>query len=265
MTRTQKQKENNFKRIEKMTLKDNSSNVTEIKADYIKDTYYFKNDLDNTWYVFIELKDMLCKTHTGKMENIISLSTSPLKNINCINKHNCNNDNIICKHCYSFKMQEQYSSLEKKLIRNTNNLINRTVSITEMERAKYFITKNDIFRFEAFGDLINEMQLNNYVRIAKYFPEITFTLWTKNAFIINKYFDNHEKPENMILIFSNALIDQPLKAEKLSLNGLKYFDKIFNVFSNDNIDPINCGKRDCNNCRRCYRKNTACIINELLK
>jgi hypothetical protein len=265
MIRTQRQKENTFKRMENMLLKDNSSSVTEIKADYIKDTYYFKTTATPDWIEFIELKDMLCKNHTGKMENIISLSTSPLKNINCINKHNCNNDNIICKHCYSFKMQDQYNDLEKKLIRNTDNLLNRTISITEMERARYYITKNDIFRFEAFGDLVNEMQLNNYVRIAEHFPEVTFTLWTKNAFIVNKYFDKHDKPENMILIFSNALMDQPLTAEKLSLNGLKYFDKIFNVFSSNNLDPINCGKRDCNKCRRCYKKNTACIINELLK
>tara|TARA_R100001163_G_C5009202_1_gene155716 strand:+ start:54 stop:599 length:546 start_codon:yes stop_codon:yes gene_type:complete len=78
------------------------------------------------------------------------------------------------------------------------------------------------FRFDSHGELINLTNLENYVNIARKNPKTTFVLWSKRFDLIKKFFDNNEKPSNLILIYSNPTLNKPLK--KLP----KYFDKTFN-------------------------------------
>ena len=78
------------------------------------------------------------------------------------------------------------------------------------------------FRFDSHGELINLNNIQNFVNICLKNPKTSFTLWSKRFDLIKKFFDNNEKPENLILIYSNSKLNKPL--DKLP----KYFDKTFN-------------------------------------
>ena len=67
------------------------------------------------------------------------------------------------------------------------------------------------FRFNSHGELINLIHLENYNNIALKNPHCTFTLWTKRFDLIKKFFDNNQKPKNLILIYSNSKLNNPIK------------------------------------------------------
>lgn len=196
--------------------------------------------------------------HSGKMGGMQSLSTSALVNPYCIER--CKNNDTICAHCYARRQLNARPSQNSRYVKNAHILTSTVFDVAPIINALYF-------RFEAFGDLINETQFVNYVNIATANPRVTFALWTKNAFII----DNAVKagaviPSNMILIYSNAFIDK--------WHGVPFgFDKVFNVWTSEKMVNdasfgdcgINCGAHNCTECLRCYDKNDDMIINELLK
>lgn len=75
--------------------------------------------------------------------------------------------------------------------------------------------------------------------------DVTFTLWTKRNDLIKRYFKEHKKPKNLILIFSNSKFDKPM--DKIPL----HFDKTFNVINKDSNIKANCSGK-CKDCMICY-------------
>ena len=115
---------------------------------------------------------------------------------------------------------------------------------------------NAFFRFSAHGELINLNHLVNLVNIVKKNPQTNFALWTKRKNLVKKYLDEHKKPKNLILVFSNMLIGSIAKLPK-------YFDKTFNnVYGDDK--KINCFQ-NCLDCLLCYTKNDTETIIEKTK
>ena len=86
---------------------------------------------------------------------------------------------------------------------------------------------NAFFRFSSHGELINNNHLINLINICLKNKHCIFTLWTKRTDIINKVFKEKIKPKNLILIFSNSKLNNPIKSPP------KYFDKTFNNVSKD--------------------------------
>lgn len=202
----------------------------------------------------------ICWKHEGKMSGMASLSTSPLKNPGCVARRNIKGS--ICEKCFSYNLNEFRDALREKLIVNTMLLCK------EVYPVKTFPLLNLLyFRLEAFGDLINTIQVMNYFNFCRRNPRTTFALWTKNPLIIRKaLLEGAKKPSNLIIIFSSCMINQQVDFEVVK-KVFPFIDKIFTVYDKDqakNVN-INCGANHCLSCLRCYKKLSDKVINEKLK
>lgn len=206
----------------------------------------------------------VCTNHTGKMEYMISISTSVKENEHC--RARAKNPLTICHKCYADRQLSYQKSTAEKYARNTKVLTSRVLDFDELP------VLNAIYcRFEAFGDLNNEIQAQNYMNICRKNPRTAFALWTKNPFYIAKAFKQFggKKPSNLVIIFSSIVIDRPANFEALK-RLFPFIDKMFTVFRSEESAAaagmkINCGARKCFTCGRCYSKKTGEYVNELLK
>lgn len=202
--------------------------------------------------------------HTGKMENMISVSTSVLKNPNCIKR--MENKDCICSHCYAAAQLKRYSTQEEKLEKATEFF---TSHIIKYEDIPYINAA--YFRFEAFGDLNNEIQVINYFNIMKKNKHMHNGLFTKNPLIIANAMKKYgiEKPENLKIVLSSSMINKPLDFEVMK-NIFPFIDIVFTVYTKEYIKEnninINCGGLHCFTCLNCYDPNIDIhYINEELK
>lgn len=187
-----------------------------------------------------------------KMQGLSSLNTSSLKNPFCKNMSQ-NKDNI-CFSCYSNIYSKMRKNLELVLQENS-----RLLSKTYDKKINF---NDKIVRLDSFGELINRVHFKNLIKICLDNPKTSFTLWSKRKNIINHVFRSMRKPSNLILIYSNPLVNNEAKLPK-------YFNKTFNVYTKkysiENNIKINCGKKICIECNICYSKNIIRIVNELKK
>lgn len=195
--------------------------------------------------------------HTGKMEGMQSLSTSCICNKFC--QVYSKDPKRICSKCYAQSQMKIYTNMQKCFERNTEIL---TTAIIPKEKIP---TLNCLyFRFEAFGDLNNTIQVINYFNICKKNKKVNFALWTKNAFLIDEVIKNgYKKPSNLQIILSSHYLN--VQAD----NKYDFVDKVFTVYDKDFIEKnnikVNCGAKSCLNCHKCYIKSKVNIINEMLK
>lgn len=196
--------------------------------------------------------------HNDKMAGLWSISTAPTANNFCMER--AKNEDSICFHCFSMKMQYRFSSLESCLKNNLEILTTRILTADELPLIPVIYC-----RFEAFGDLMNATQFINYLNIAKANPKTKFAIWTKNVGIVAKVFkQGYSKPENL-----NIIVSSPFVGKVLNISRLPWADKVFTVFSDDQIEAgnidINCGANSCFSCGLCYEKNSVKEIRERLK
>jgi hypothetical protein len=210
----------------------------------------------------------ICTNHTGKMEGIKSISTSVL-----LNKHCQKNRKIlgsVCAHCYADSLAKMYTGLKDRLERNTKVLSEGVLGWEELPD----VSGEEIFRLEAFGDLNNEYQMENYYNIVRKNPFVRFSLYTKQIGIVQNFFarTDIDLPPNLTIVFSSLFLNKKTNIESLELPR-PYFKgqyKTFTVYSKNFLIKhpevkINCGARCCNKCRRCYLKNDITEISEILK
>lgn len=209
----------------------------------------------------LKFEEIFTTAHTGKMEGMISISTP--SNLNDFCKKMKANCELICSKCYTEKGFLKTVANSKKL-KNNHELLTKPFdwqSIKHLEKIRGY----DYFRFEAFGELNNEQQLINYLNLVRLFPNTFFSLWTKRTDLVAKVLTLENKPSNFNLIISSIK-----KNERCDLGLLEpVVDKVFTVFDKDfikeNETPINCGSKDCFNCKICYTKNNVKEVNEILK
>lgn len=202
--------------------------------------------------------------HTGKMTDIYSLSTSCKCNEFCKQRQNI--DGSICSKCFAEATADRYKALEKNLAINTEILTTRILSDEEIP---YINAPLGMFRFEAFGDLNNEIQVVNYFRIAELNSHCKCALWTKNPWIIADAIEHFgiKKPENLIIIGSSYMINKDMKS---FYDKYDFIDYRFTVYSKEYIREnnivITCGARSCATCQKCYKgTHTEKEIREQLK
>ena len=186
-----------------------------------------------------------------KMAGMFSLNTSTRKNDFCMKMRECKSS--VCSSCYAYTQTGRYKRLENVLVENSEIL--STTDITPI------YLPYTVFRFNSFGELINEKHLENLVKVVNANSHCTFTLWTKRLNIVSSVLDRIGKPTNMILIYSS-----PEKNVVADIDN-KYIDKVFTVFSKKESAgvEINCAQ-SCMACRKCYDKNDSTrFINELLR
>lgn len=190
---------------------------------------------------------------SGKMDGIPSISTSCVCNPICIAR--MKNGNSICAKCFAVGTIKHYGALGKALESNFH-LLND--SVLDLDLLPRFKSSVEIVRIESFGDVASVTQAINYANICKVNPHVTFAWWSKNMSIIQKAFDIVGKPSNVIMVESAPLMDTEINPSQPCV------DKTFTVYTKMS-DNINCGKRSCMKCRRCYRFDTEKSVKELLK
>ncbi|MCP4648568.1 MAG: hypothetical protein GY853_00625 [PVC group bacterium] len=223
-----------------------------IKSDFIS----AKNKVLKEMKEYSDLHELWETTHGGKLgpygnfPALKSISVKLGKFCNNMRK-NCK---TICSECYAVDMLSYRAELNKRLENNYRLL---TTSIIPRKNLPVITDKR--FRFNSFGELENMIHLENYLEICRKNPETSFTLWTKRVDLVRKIKD---KPENLILIYSNPLLND------VSIQKPKMFDKMFTVYTKKGIKEhdldVNCLMK-CNNCHKCYTKNNITQINEVLK
>lgn len=193
---------------------------------------------------------------TGKLDGFKAISSNTITNPYCIKQNASGDPSNICTKCYSNIMLKSYrKNMQASLERNSQALANNILPIDQLP-----IVLDAFFRFNAHGELINDIHLQNLVNITIKNPSCNFALWTKQNGIIKKFFDNNPKPANLILIYSNPKISTILA--KIP----KHFDKTFNnVLETEYQDQQNCTGQQCKTCLLCYKHNGINTIVEKVK
>ena len=195
--------------------------------------------------------------HSGKMAGMVSISTSVTTNERC--KKNAAIPGSVCEKCFAAKHMRVFTNNAAPLEEN-QRILTRDILPDE----KLPIINSLYFRFEAFGDLNNSIQVINYFNMCYKNPGVKFALWTKNPdYIAEAIAAGYEKPENLNIVLSSLFLNQERK------NPFPFVDKVFTVYDPDYIEKndveINCGAKSCFSCGLCYNKNEVKIINEKLK
>lgn len=197
----------------------------------------------------------------AKLGGVWCVTTSVTKNPLCDARRKC--DKMVCKHCYANTGLKLHPYVRECYERNTDVLT--TVLIPE-EDMPLLGSPSGYFRFESHGDLINEIQVVNYFRMAKMNPQMKCALWTKNPWIIRSAMKNYgiEKPANLVIIGSSYYTDKAMQ-----YSAYDFIDKVFTVYkkatATANGIEINCGARSCAECGRCYENKGGRDVSELLK
>ncbi len=174
---------------------------------------------------------------SGKLVGIPALNTDTTSNKYC---KKMSKTDTICGSCYSWNMLKTFRKSAVPSFKRNSDFLS-----SEIHDPKYLLPASSIIaRFNGHGEIINEAHFINIINICKNQPNTTFTLWTKRKDIINKVCKDYKLPKNLIMIYSNPVINTIMKKVP------KHFHKVFNNVSN-NSDKINCvGK--CIDCLKCY-------------
>lgn len=202
--------------------------------------------------------------HTGKMSGMISGSTACKANKFCIAR--INNPGFVCFGCFADEQLDNYGlSMLKPFLYNLwllNNFSLPDIILPCINALQ--------FRFESFGDILTPIQQYNYFAICYNNPRVIFAQWSKNPNITKQtIFRGFSKPENMIYIYSNPVIDLLVRLVDIK-KKFPFVDKVFSVWTAAGAKKagikITCGARHCLSCRHCYEfENGYDEINELYR
>ena len=180
---------------------------------------------------------------SGKLQDIRSLNTNTLTNEFCISMYNSSANDIICRKCYSMSM---LNGLRKNCAPSWQE--NSDILSGGLIPPHMLPTILDaFFRFSSHGELINMTMLENFHNITLHNPHCSFALWTKRKNFIRKFYSKHEKPANLILIYSNPRIDAVMNQPP------EFFDRTFNNVSKGSDVAQNCTGQKCRDCLLCYK------------
>ena len=180
---------------------------------------------------------------SGKLQDIRSLNTNTLTNEFCISMYNSSADDIICRKCYSMSM---LNGLRKNCAPSWQE--NSDILSGGLIPPHMLPTILDaFFRFSSHGELLNMTMLENFHNITLHNPHCSFALWTKRKNFIRKFYSQHEKPANLILIYSNPRIDAVMNQPP------EFFDRTFNNVSKGSDVAQNCTGQKCRDCLLCYK------------
>jgi len=178
----------------------------------------------------------------------------------------------IGKLCYAKRYQAIRPSVRKSYSNNGLAVTEKVYETRDLPTVTNFQC-----RFDAFGEIYDgergDIQLTNYVNIAIKNPRVNFVLWSRNYKKIEKYFTEHNKPDNFRIIRSSAEVDKPV----MYIPNKHIWDGVFNVLSaqyiEDNDAKVNCGIKDeygvkysCVSCPTgCYHTGNEVVVFEQVK
>lgn len=204
----------------------------------------------------------ITENHRGKMSGNASMNTDNKMNEFC--KCYQQDEKKICHYCFAKKQLERQPSQEIPYIYNTillRNFIIPTELLPMLNRL--------FFRFEAFGDLNNAIQLVNYNNLMKANRRTYFGFFTKNLFIIDNAIrnDGFKLAKNCDLVAGSFYLNEVRKLTDLQKT---YVAHVFTVYEPEYLEAhpeikINCGALHCMTCLQCYGYGTDFYINEIKK
>lgn len=187
---------------------------------------------------------------TGKMDKVRAISTYAGDNPSCLALMKCKD--TVCSHCYAYKQVESgiYPNQRTCLERNGKALSGALLNIVPN------LSKQQIFRFESHGDVINVTHARNYIRIAKSNPTVQFGAWSKRPEVWKAALKEEGKPANLRLVYSSPMLNMPVNIKK----AYPFFDSEFTVYEKEATPAADswkcrCSKGSCNSCRFCYTKS----------
>ena len=191
-------------------------------------------------------------TMTGKLKGIPAINTNTLTNEFCQKMHS-SNPQCICTDCYSFAMlQGSRKNCQPAWQLNSDILSSDLLGYPLPQFNSLYV------RFDGHGELINETHFINYLLIAEHNPKSTFTLFTKRHKLVKKVLKTRKKPQNLILVYSNPIVD------RITDKKPRYFSKVFNTTTEKNARD-NCTGRKCTECLACYRFDGNSVLIEQKK
>lgn len=187
------------------------------------------------------------------MAGLVSLSTDINSNPLCIARQK--KGAAVCSSCFAARMFDdvrgRYRGVNTAFKHNAEILTARILSNDEIPTINP--EKYPLFRFEAYGDLINTTQAINYIKIARKNPRVKFALWSKNPAFAVAAFRIAGKPDNLQFVLSSLKLNTPAAGA----DRLPFVDRVFTVYDKEPAAGINCGARSCFTCRRCYMPRPA--------
>ena len=184
---------------------------------------------------------------TGKLKGLRAISTNTITNPFCIKMSSTKKENIICGKCYSVSMLKTYRKNMQDCLQHNSELL--STSIIQYRHLPFII--DAFIRIDAHGELINDIHLINLYRLADKNPHTTFAIWSKRKDIVNSVNKTRETPPNVILIFSNAIINN------VSYSPPKHFHKVFNNVTDTHKEKEqNCTGQICIDCMACYKHDS---------
>lgn len=193
---------------------------------------------------------------TGKLRGIKAINSNPTTNNFCQKMQKCSKN--VCSFCYSEKLMNGYRKNCKPAYEYNSTLLSgRMLSDDEIPTVK-----DDIYRFNAHGELINRTHAKNLHNFAVKNSECIIGWWTKRPNLLRGL----DKLQNVNYIYSNPKIDS------IPQDIPEGFDKVFSVYTKEyaekNNIKINCkgsSAGGCRACMLCYSKNSVTHINEIVK
>ena len=192
-----------------------------------------------------------------KLDKFQAVSTNTRTNDFCVKMKNVKKDDWICKVCYSHNTLDNgvYPSLEPALQHNSDVLSTAPLQPEQMPKFKKRV---EYIRLSAHGDLINEMHLDNLMKIVEANPDKNFALWSKRVTIVRPYFKKHKIPSNLQLVWSNPVVNKVVNIPPAP------FHRVFNNVTHKGYQE-NCTGQKCKDCLLCYKLNTTNTIVEKVK
>lgn len=170
---------------------------------------------------------------------IRSLSVPPY--ITCDSSLHCWPD------CYAARMKNYAPSTATAWKRNLDLYMNNKSMY--WKAVQYLTAIDTAFRYFVGGDIVDTDYLKGIVETAKINTSCRYLVFTKKYSLVNRYFENHEKPENLVILFSVDFgQDEPENPHNFPL--VHVVESLENIPNN----WIVCG----GNCFDCICRNTGC-------
>ena len=204
---------------------------------------------------------------TSKMAGIPSFSTSCVMNPIC--QARIRDGHSVCAHCYAdhilkFRKGTRDTTAANYVVLTTEKLLRAPTICWTADALRR--NPDKLARIESFGDVASVQQAANYIRIVKANPDARFAAWTKNLKLWVTAFELEGKPENLTMVFSSMEVSKP---DAIPDWAMKWVDHRFTVYTREFLEAhgikSNCAGISCATCQRCYYKDTAFDIMEILR
>ena len=186
-------------------------------------------------------------TMTGKLVEIPAINTNTLTNKFCQGMHT-SSPQCICWDCYSYAMLEgSRKNCQPAWQLNSDILSGGLLGYPLPQFNSLYV------RFDGHGELINETHFINYLLITEHNPKSTFSLFTKRHKLVKRVLETRKKPQNLILVYSNPIVD------RITDKKPQFFNKVFNT-TTEKSTRDNCTGKKCIECLACYTHGTNTLV-----